>query len=202
MTTIAFADPTTFASAVCAQIGYEDYYPGANEHVGQSVIDACQSCPVLAECRELARAADQQYGYHGMWAGLTPSQRRRQDRGLPFEKKRAAPVARNPMPCPACGKVLSYDARRAHVKHGCPQSKPKLPERDTCTRCGRYLSRSALNAHAAMDTCPPARKSDPRRFPNYTEPPTIADAPDVPRIDMRALATNRLDTMLARLRSA
>lgn len=57
--------------AVCAQVGSDFWFPHKNQKINPAVLDACQRCPVRKDCLVSALL---NHDYHGIWAGLVPSE--------------------------------------------------------------------------------------------------------------------------------
>lgn len=57
----------------------EDWYPAASDTEGQrAAVQACQDCPVIQECLDLALALERTAsaaGRFGVWGGMTPQAR-------------------------------------------------------------------------------------------------------------------------------
>ncbi|WP_302050745.1 WhiB family transcriptional regulator [Rhodococcus kyotonensis] len=73
-----FDDLTSWSeSAACRSSAGEMFFPSGDEYSGASIEDAkrvCGRCPVTRECLRHAMLNGEQ---HGIWGGLTPSERRR-----------------------------------------------------------------------------------------------------------------------------
>nr|WP_245866126.1 WhiB family transcriptional regulator [Rhodococcus kyotonensis] len=64
-------------SAACRESGGDLFFPTGDEYSAASIADAksvCLRCPVSKECLRHALLNREQ---HGIWGGLTPSERRR-----------------------------------------------------------------------------------------------------------------------------
>lgn len=57
----------------CAGMDLNLFYPEADKHVRPEVLDACNNCPFLNQCREWGLASEE----HGVFGGLSARQRRR-----------------------------------------------------------------------------------------------------------------------------
>lgn len=57
--------------ALCAQVGSDHWFPHKNEKINSAVLDSCQRCPVRRDCLISALL---HHDYHGVWAGLVPSE--------------------------------------------------------------------------------------------------------------------------------
>lgn len=68
------------SDAECASISTDLFYLKQGRTISQTVIDACQKCPVSEQCLNHAI----KYEAYGYWAGTTPSQRTqmRRERGI------------------------------------------------------------------------------------------------------------------------
>ncbi len=70
--------PAWHERAACRGIGPEAFYPPAGSrettttHLYRDARKVCETCPVVDECRDAGQSEA-----HGMWAGESPSERRR-----------------------------------------------------------------------------------------------------------------------------
>lgn len=66
------------ASALCAQVGGDAWYPEIGEPAAPAKA-VCRRCPALERCREygdeVESSSDLRYGLHGVWSGETPMER-------------------------------------------------------------------------------------------------------------------------------
>lgn len=65
-------DPEHWASAVCAQVDPEMFYPEKGEGT-KDARDLCAACPLRQECLEFALANKEEYG---VWGGLGAGERK------------------------------------------------------------------------------------------------------------------------------
>jgi hypothetical protein len=70
---IAPLTPTELEHANCQSIGHEIFFQQQHEpHTTRTLLNMCNSCPILRRCQEVA-IAQQEYGYQG---GLTANERK------------------------------------------------------------------------------------------------------------------------------
>lgn len=96
------------ADAACRGMPVSVFF--IDKHAGtsaQTAVDVCKTCPVIDECRSFVLSLDNDMGKHGIWAGLTPKQRR----GL---KRPYRPRLR-----PPCGTPNGYNSHLRHRETPC-----------------------------------------------------------------------------------
>lgn len=93
------APPEWFDSGLCAQTDPELFFPekGASNAAGKRI---CRACPFTAECLAWALETDQR---HGIWGGLSETERRPLARRIPYRAQRSP-----------CGTAAGY---RSHYRH-------------------------------------------------------------------------------------
>ena len=62
--------------ALCAQIGGDLWHPD-DAYATARAVALCRTCPVAADCLDYAMTVEPPGCRHGVWGGLTPTQRTR-----------------------------------------------------------------------------------------------------------------------------
>ena len=78
LSSVAFNVPSWFSDAVCAQVGGDAWFPelGGDPRPAQRI---CRTCPVIDECLDYALKNNFR---HGVYGGLTGTQRRKLQRAM------------------------------------------------------------------------------------------------------------------------
>jgi len=109
--TFAYVNQPWMEQALCAQTDPETFFPEKGQE-NRTAKKMCASCDVRGECLEFALATDQQ---HGVWGGLSVSERRKLSRPT-------TPIV-GTIPCTGCLLFFVTDlGRKRHALRAHPES--------------------------------------------------------------------------------
>ncbi|TDC28486.1 WhiB family transcriptional regulator, partial [Micromonospora sp. 15K316] len=95
-------------------------FPAPRDRTGTAIAKAiCRDCPVKRRCQDWADDADER---HGIWGGLTPT-----ERGRPTNRPRVVLPART---CARCGDQFRSGRSNQSRCYACLGKYPTLPPRD------------------------------------------------------------------------